>query len=198
MLMAPRILVLDNYDSFVYNLVQYIGQLGAEPVVFRNDEIDIAGVEELHPAGVVISPGPGEPAGAGLSKALIAHAAGKVPVLGVCLGHQCIGELYGGTIVRAATLMHGKTSFVDHDGSGIFSGVSSPVEATRYHSLVIDPATVPDELVVTATTPDGTIMGVRHIDVDVEGVQFHPESVLTGAGLHMVENFLTRTGLLSA
>ena len=190
--MPARILVVDNYDSFVYNLVQYLGELGAEPVVFRNDQIDVDAAARLDPAGVLISPGPGEPADAGVSNELIEYFAGRRPVLGVCLGHQCIGQVYGASIGRAPVLMHGKTSLIDHDGVGVFAGLPSPLEATRYHSLVIEPDTVPAVLEVTARCADGTIMGVRHRDVDVEGVQFHPESILTVAGHDLLANFLRR------
>jgi anthranilate synthase/aminodeoxychorismate synthase-like glutamine amidotransferase len=188
-----RILVVDNYDSFVYNLVQYLGELGAEPVVFRNDQIDVDAAARLDPAGVMISPGPGEPADAGESNALVEYFAGRRPVLGVCLGHQCIGQVYGASIGPAPVLMHGKTSLIDHDGVGVFAGLPSPLEATRYHSLVIEPDTVPAVLEVTARSEDGTIMGVRHRDLDVEGVQFHPESILTVAGHDLLANFLRRT-----
>ncbi len=190
--MPARILVIDNYDSFVYNLVQYLGELGAEPVVFRNDEIDVDSAARLDPAGVLISPGPGEPAGAGRSNELIEYFAGRRPVFGVCLGHQCIGQVFGATIGRASVLMHGKTSLIEHEGVGVFDGLPSPLEATRYHSLVIEPDSVPDVLEVTARTADGTIMGVRHRDVDVEGVQFHPESILTASGHDLLRNFLRR------
>ncbi len=190
--MPARILVVDNYDSFVYNLVQYLGELGAEPVVFRNDQIDVDAAARLDPAGVLISPGPGEPADAGVSNELIEFFAGRRPVLGVCLGHQCIGRVYGASIGRSPILMHGKTSLIDHDGVGVFAGLPSPLEATRYHSLVIEPDTVPAVLEVTARTSDGTIMGVRHRDLDVEGVQFHPESILTVAGHDLLDNFLRR------
>ena len=192
--MPARILVVDNYDSFVYNLVQYLGELGAEPVVFRNDQIDVAGAARLDPAGVLISPGPGEPTDAGVSNELIEYFAGRRPVLGVCLGHQCIGQVYGASIGRAPVLMHGKTSLIDHDGVGVFAGLPSPLEATRYHSLVIEPDTLPAVLEVTARSADGTIMGVRHRDLDVEGVQFHPESILTVAGHDLLDNFLRRAG----
>ncbi|RMH67831.1 MAG: aminodeoxychorismate/anthranilate synthase component II [Actinomyces sp.] len=189
---APRILVIDNYDSFVYILVQYLGELGAEPVVHRNDEIDLAGADELAPAGVLVSPGPGRPEDAGISNAAITHFAGRVPVLGVCLGHQCIGAVYGGEVVRAPEVMHGKTSVIHHSGQGVFAGLPDPLEATRYHSLVVAAGSVPDDLVVTATSDDGLVMGLRHRHHDVEGVQFHPESVLTTAGHELLANWLTR------
>lgn len=187
-----RILVIDNYDSFVYILVQYLGELGAEPVVVRNDQQSLDELVDIDPDGVLISPGPGRPEDAGLSSDVIRHFAGKKPVLGVCLGHQCIGQIYGGSVVSAPELMHGKTSLINHEGQGVFVDLPSPLEATRYHSLVVDPASLPAELEVTATTDDGTIMGLRHRSVDVEGVQFHPESVLTTNGKQLVTNFLHR------
>jgi anthranilate synthase component 2 len=187
---VARILVIDNYDSFVYNLVQYLGQLGAEPVVHRNDALDVAAALALEPEGVLVSPGPGRPEDAGISLDLIAAAAGAgVPVLGVCLGHQCIGQLYGGQVVRHA-VMHGKTSEVSHDGRGVFEGLPDPLVATRYHSLVVDAASVPAALEVSAWAEDGTIMGLRHRERPVEGVQFHPESILTDAGHHLLANWL--------
>ncbi len=190
---GPRILVIDNYDSFVYNLVQYLGELGADPVVHRSDAISLADADALNPDGILISPGPGTPDGSPGSIAMINHFAGRIPVFGVCLGMQCIGQIYGGTIVRAPQLMHGKTSLVDHKGRGVFAGIPSPLEATRYHSLVIEPTTSPDILEITATTRDDLIMGVRHRELDVEGVQFHPESILTTAGHALIQNFLDRT-----
>jgi len=190
------VLVIDNYDSFVFNLVQYLGELGAEPVVHRNDEVDLAGIEAIDPDAILISPGPGTPAAAGISCGVIREWAGRRPILGVCLGHQAIGEVFGGDVVRAGQVMHGKTSAIHHDGSGVFAGLPSPFEATRYHSLVVDPASVPDELEVTAWTEgEGgrrTIMGLRHRTHDVEGVQFHPESILTGTGHHILQTFLDR------
>jgi anthranilate synthase/aminodeoxychorismate synthase-like glutamine amidotransferase len=193
---AARVLVIDNYDSFVFNLVQYLGELGAEPVVHRNDEVDLAGVEAIDPDAILVSPGPGTPADAGISCDVIGEWAGRRPILGVCLGHQAIGEVFGGDVVRAEQVMHGKTSPIHHDGTGVFSGLPSPFEATRYHSLVVDPATVPRELAVTAWTEgaDGRriIMGLRHRTHDVEGVQFHPESILTGTGHRILRNFLDR------
>jgi para-aminobenzoate synthetase component 2 len=192
---VARILVLDSYDSFVYNLVQYLGELGADPVVHRNDALTVEAALALAPDGVLLSPGPGRPEAAGIICAAIpAFAAAGVPVLGVCLGHQAIGHVYGASIVRAPALMHGKTSPVDHDGVGVFAGLPSPLTATRYHSLVIDPATLPAELEVTARTADGVVMGVRHREHPVEGVQFHPESILTGHGHDMLANFLARAG----
>ena len=182
--------MIDNYDSFVYNLVQYLGELGAEPVVARNDALDVAGIEALEPDAILISPGPGRPEDAGVSCDAIRELGPRLPLFGVCLGHQAIGLVFGASIVRAPSLMHGKTSVVDHTGTGIFSGIDSPVQATRYHSLVIDPATVPADLDVTAHTADGVIMAVRHRVHPIHGVQFHPESILTHAGHAMVENFL--------
>jgi anthranilate synthase component II len=188
--MGPRVLVIDNYDSFVYNLVQELGELGADPVVFRNDAIDVPGVRNADPDAVLISPGPGRPESAGVSMAVVEAMAGEVPILGVCLGHQAIGQVYGGAVVAAPTLMHGKTSAVHHDGVGVFAGLPDPFVATRYHSLVVDPASVPDVLEVTARTADGVIMGVRHRTLPVEGVQFHPESFLTLEGPSLLGNFL--------
>ena len=190
----PRVLVIDSYDSFVYNLVQYLGELGAEPIVHRNDAIDVETAVALEPDAVLLSPGPGRPEDAGIICEVVpAFAERGVPVLGVCLGHQAIGQAYGGKVTRASELMHGKTSQIEHDGAGVFAGLPSPLTATRYHSLVIDPSTVPDCLDVTARTTDGMIMGLRHREHDVEGVQFHPESILTGAGHDLLRNFLART-----
>jgi anthranilate synthase component 2 len=192
---AARVLVIDNYDSFVYNLVQYLGELGAEPLVHRSDEMTLDEIVALDPDAVLVSPGPGRPEDAGLSNAVIGHFAGRRPVLGVCLGHQCIGQVYGGEVVRAAEIMHGKTSLVHHTGSGVFAGLPNPFEATRYHSLVVDRGTVPDVLEVTAWTDDGTVMGLRHREHAVEGVQFHPESILTAGGHDLLRTFLaTATG----
>ncbi len=188
-----RVLVIDNYDSFVYNLVQYIGQLGAEPLVYRNDAIDVPAARALRPDGVLVSPGPGRPDAAGASTALIAEFAGVVPVLGVCLGHQCIGEVFGGQVVRAA-VMHGKTSVITHDGREVFAGLPDPLVATRYHSLVVDAGSVPPELEITAWSEDGNVMGLRHRTVAVEGLQFHPESVLTDGGHRLLANWLTLCG----
>ena len=187
------LLIIDNYDSFTYNLVQYFGELGAEPVVKRNDEITIAEIEALRPEAVVISPGPCTPKEAGISNEVIAQIGPKLPVLGVCLGHQCIGYVHGGAVVRAGRLMHGKTSPILHDNSGVFAGLPSPFEATRYHSLIIDPPTVPDVLIVNAHTAEGEIMGVRHRDYPIHGVQFHPESILTRHGKDLLKNFLAIT-----
>jgi anthranilate synthase/aminodeoxychorismate synthase-like glutamine amidotransferase len=189
----PRVLVVDSYDSFVYNLVQYLGELGAEPVVVRNDAVDVAGALALEPDAVLLSPGPGRPEDAGiLCDAIPAFAERGTPVLGVCLGHQAIGHVFGADVVRAPHLMHGKTSPIEHEGLGVFAGLPSPLTATRYHSLVLDPATIPDCLEVTARTADGVVMGVRHRALDVEGVQFHPESILTAAGHDLLRTFLQR------
>jgi anthranilate synthase/aminodeoxychorismate synthase-like glutamine amidotransferase len=190
---VARLLVVDNYDSFVYNLVQYLGQLGAEPVVYRNDAIDVAAARALAPDGVLVSPGPGRPESAGASNALIQTFAGVVPVLGVCLGHQCIGEVWGGRVVRGH-VMHGKTSSIRHDGRGVFAGLPDPLVATRYHSLVVEPDSVPPELEVSARAEDGTVMGLRHRSLAVEGVQFHPESILTEAGHRLLANWLAVCG----
>ena len=190
--MNPRILVVDNYDSFVYILVQYLGELGAEPIVVRNDAATIDELWDLAPDAVLISPGPGTPSSAGLSNSVIARFAGHRPVFGVCLGHQCIGELYGGDVIRAPELMHGKTSVIDHEGVGVFRGLPQPLEATRYHSLIVDRETLPDVLEITATTRTGLIMGLRHRELDVEGVQFHPESILTVGGMDLLANFCER------
>jgi len=191
------ILVIDNYDSFTYNLVQYLGELGAElPVaanvqVYRNDKISLEEVKQLQPTGVVISPGPGRPDDAGISLELIRRLGPTLPILGVCLGHQSIGQVFGGNIVRAPELMHGKTSLVHHTGVGVFRGLENPFTATRYHSLVIERQTCPDDLEVTAWVEDGTIMGVRHRNYrHIEGVQFHPESILTSSGKQILRNFL--------
>ncbi len=189
------ILVIDNYDSFTYNLVQYIGELGHEVVVHRNNEISLDEIAAIHPDRIVISPGPCTPHEAGISIDLIRHFAGKVPILGVCLGHQAIGEAFGGKVVRAANLMHGKTSSVEHDGKTIFRKIPTPMTATRYHSLVVEEKSLPKELEISATCRDrdGTrvIMGLRHRKLPVEGVQFHPESVLTDQGKQLVQNFLS-------
>ncbi len=191
--MGPRILVIDNFDSFVYNLVQELGELGAEPAVFRNDRIDVAAIRAEGPDGLLISPGPGRPEEAGVSLAAVRELAGELPILGVCLGHQCIAQAFGGRIVAAERLMHGKTSEIHHDGRGLYEGLPDPFTATRYHSLVVAPDSVPDELEVTATADGGSVvMGLRHRTWAVEGVQFHPESILTPAGPHLLEHFLTR------
>ena len=186
------LLIIDNYDSFTYNLVQYFGELGAEPVVKRNDEISLAEIEALRPEAIVISPGPCTPKEAGISNEVIAQIGPHLPVLGVCLGHQCIGHVYGGAVVRAGRLMHGKTSPILHDGSGVFAGLPSPLTATRYHSLCLDPATIPATLRVTARSEDGVVQGVVHRHRPVHGVQFHPESVLSQSGEQIVENFLSQ------
>ncbi len=189
--MGARVLLIDNYDSFTYNLVQELGELGAEPVVHRNDAVDVAGIREIAPDAIVISPGPGRPEDAGISLEVIAELAGEVPILGVCLGHQCVGQAYGGKVVAAPTLMHGKTSEVFHSGTGVFAGLDNPIGATRYHSLVVDRESLPEILEVTAETADGVVMGLRHRDLPVEGVQFHPESILTPSGPRLLENFLS-------
>jgi anthranilate synthase component 2 len=184
------IAVIDNYDSFTYNLVQYLGTLGAEVEVFRNDAITVEALAARAPEGLVVSPGPGEPRDAGISEAAIKALAGQVPVLGVCLGHQALGEAYGGHVVRAGRLMHGKTSPILHRGRGLFAGLDNPFEATRYHSLIVERETLPESLELMAWTPDGEIMGLKHRDHETWGVQFHPESVLTISGLKLIENFL--------
>jgi anthranilate synthase/aminodeoxychorismate synthase-like glutamine amidotransferase len=187
---GQRVLVIDSYDSFVYNLVQYLGELGAEPIVVRNDQLTVTEALALEPDAVLLSPGPGRPEDAGIVCAAVpAFAERGTPVLGVCLGHQAIGHVYGGAIVRAPSLMHGKTSPIEHSGAGVFKDLPSPLTATRYHSLVIDPESMPDCLEVTATSGD-IVMGVRHRDLPIEGVQFHPESILTGAGHDLLRNFL--------
>ena len=188
-----RVLVIDSYDSFVYNLVQYLGELGADPLVHRNDQISVDEAVALEPDAVLLSPGPGRPEVSGIiCDAVSAFASVGTPVLGVCLGHQAVGHVYGAQVVRAPELMHGKTSPIDHDGTGVFAGLPSPLTATRYHSLVLDPTSIPDDLEVTARSADGIVMGVRHRDHDVEGVQFHPESILTGCGHDLLRNFLAR------
>jgi len=198
-----RVVVIDNYDSFVYNLVQYLGELGAEPEVYRPEEISLEGIEELRPDALVISPGPGRPEDAKLSNAAIERFAGArdeppaegratFPILGVCLGHQCIGQVYGANVVRAPAVVHGKTSLIHHRGQGVLAGLTDPFEATRYHSLLIDRDSVPDALEVTADTDDGLVMAVRHRRLAVEGVQFHPESILTADGRALLANFLAQ------
>ncbi len=184
-----RVLVIDNYDSFTYNLVQYLGELGADPIVYRNDVLDPDEAMALGAARLVISPGPGRPGSAGNSMDYVRRMAGEVPVLGVCLGHQVIAEVYGGTVDRAPEPRHGKTSAITHDGVGVFAGLSNPFEATRYHSLAV--TSVPDALVVTARSEDGVVQGVRHRELPIEGVQFHPESVMTGEGKRLLANFLS-------
>ncbi len=190
------LLMIDNYDSFTYNLVQYFGELGQEVRVVRNDAIDVAGIEKLAPERIVISPGPGTPDDAGVSLEIFAKLAGRIPILGVCLGHQALGQAFGGKIVRAERIMHGKTSPVRHNGVGVFAGLPDPFEATRYHSLVVERDALPDDLEVTAWTEDANggveaIMGLRHKSLRVEGVQFHPESILTQHGHALLKNFLT-------
>ncbi|WP_287130382.1 aminodeoxychorismate/anthranilate synthase component II [Candidatus Cyanaurora vandensis] len=192
-------LVIDNYDSFTYNLVQYLGELGVALSVVRNDRITPAQVRALAPQGLVISPGPGHPAQAGVCLELVQTLGPELPILGVCLGHQCLGAVYGGRVVRAETLMHGKTSPIHHQGQGVFRGLPGPFTATRYHSLVIERATCPQVLAVTAWTADGTIMGVQHRDFPwVQGVQFHPESILTESGRQLLQNFVDQCGDLHA
>jgi len=192
------ILVIDNYDSFTYNLVQYLGELGAEPRVVRNDAVDVAAVAALRPERIVVSPGPGTPDQAGVSLDVIRQLGQDVPILGVCLGHQAIGQAFGGIVARAKTQMHGKTSEIRHDGRGVFAGLSNPFTATRYHSLVILPDSVPGDLEVTAWAEDGEIMGVRHRRLPIEGVQFHPESILTLEGKRLLGNFLGGTAVARA
>ncbi len=187
-----RVLVLDNYDSFTYNLVQYVGALGAATEVYKSDGIDVAGVRDRAPDGILISPGPGTPDDAGVSLELVRVLGGAIPIFGVCLGHQAIGQAFGSRVVRAGRLMHGKTSPIVHDGQGLFEGLPSPFEATRYHSLLVERATLPDCLVVSAWTAEGEIMGLRHKTLDVQGVQFHPESVLTPEGKRLVGNWVRR------
>ena len=189
---GARILVIDNYDSFVYNLVQYLGELGADPIVHRCDALTIDDVDAIDPDGVLISPGPGRPTDAGISNEIIRTFGGRAPVLGVCLGHQCIGEVFGGEVVRAPQVMHGKTSQIRHRDVGVFAGLPNPLEATRYHSLVVDRDSVPDVLEITAETDDGLVMGLRHREHDIEGVQFHPESILTVGGHDLLRTFLGR------
>jgi len=190
---ARRVLVIDSYDSFVYNLVQYLGELGADPVVVRNDQLSVDEAVALEPDAVLLSPGPGRPETSGIiCEAIGAFAALATPVFGVCLGHQAIGHVYGADVVGAPELMHGKTSPILHDGAGVFAGLPSPLTATRYHSLTLDPDSIPDDLVVTARSADGVVMGVRHRTLEVEGVQFHPESILTGHGHDLLRAFLSR------
>jgi len=194
---AARVLVIDNYDSFVYNLVQYLGELGAEPLVHRHDALDLAGVAALAPDAVLISPGPGRPEDAGISNDVLRHLAGTVPILGVCLGHQCIGQVFGGQVVRAPALFHGKASEVHHDGAGLMAVMPPTFPAGRYHSLVVEREGLPEVLEVTAWTDGGVVMGLRHRDLDIEGVQFHPESILTRAGRRLLAAWLARAGHLA-
>ncbi|MFA4911566.1 MAG: aminodeoxychorismate/anthranilate synthase component II [Desulfobacteria bacterium] len=184
------LLMIDNYDSFTYNLVQYLAELGEEVRVFRNDKISLEDIDSLKPQGLTISPGPGRPREAGISLAAIRHFAGKIPILGVCLGHQSIGEAFGGRIIQAKNIMHGKTSLIHHDNEGVYKDLPNPFEATRYHSLVIEKATLPACLKVSAESEDGEIMGVRHNEYHIEGIQFHPESILTRVGKDLLKNFL--------
>jgi para-aminobenzoate synthetase component II len=188
--LLARLLMIDNYDSFTYNLVQYLGELGGDVTVRRNDAIDLAGVRALKPDAIVISPGPCTPAEAGISVALLREMADEIPMLGVCLGHQCIGEAFGGKVVRAGRLMHGKTSPVMHDGKSIFAGLENPFEAMRYHSLLVEQKTIPECLEVSARTAEGEVMGLRHRRYPIEGVQFHPESIGTPEGKNLLRNFL--------
>lgn len=194
-----NVLMIDNYDSFTYNLVQYLGELGAEVTTLRNDELRIADIQHLNPAGIVLSPGPCTPNEAGISLDVVRQFAGQVPILGVCLGHQAIGQVYGGDVIRAGHLMHGKTSQVHHNGGGVFAGLPSPYTATRYHSLVVAKDSIPECLEVTSWTEDAQgnreeVMGFRHRELDIEGVQFHPESILTEHGHALLKNFLDRLG----
>ncbi len=191
------IAIIDNYDSFTYNLVQYVGQLGGEPKVFRNDAVTAAELEAMKPRGLLISPGPKTPKEAGVSNEAILALSGKVPILGVCLGHQCLAHALGGEVVRAGRIMHGKTSPIIHQGRGLFAGLSNPFPATRYHSLIVKKETLPEELELVAWTPEGEIMGLKHRKHETWGVQFHPESILTEEGLALVANFLTLCGVKS-
>jgi anthranilate synthase/aminodeoxychorismate synthase-like glutamine amidotransferase len=185
-----KLLVIDNYDSFTYNLVQYFGELGVEVVVRRNDELPVDDVQDLGADRICISPGPGRPENAGVSESVIRQYAGKIPILGVCLGHQCIAQVFGGAVVRAPKLMHGKTSLVRHANRGVFQNLQQPLEATRYHSLIVRREGLPDELEITAQTNEGEIMGLQHKTLNIHGVQFHPESILTADGKKLLENFL--------
>jgi anthranilate synthase/aminodeoxychorismate synthase-like glutamine amidotransferase len=188
---APRVLVIDNYDSFVYILVQYLGELGADLVVHRHDDVDLAALVAEKPDAVLVSPGPGRPEDSGVSNAAIREfGENGVPVLGVCLGHQCIGQVYGGNVIRAPKVMHGKTSEISHDDRGVFAGAPNPLTATRYHSLIVERDSMPDVLEVSAESEDGLVMGLRHRELPIEGVQFHPESILTHSGKTLVQNFL--------
>jgi anthranilate synthase/aminodeoxychorismate synthase-like glutamine amidotransferase len=184
------LLLIDNYDSFTYNLYQYLGELGATVEVVRNDAVTLEDIEEMKPERIIISPGPGDPDDAGISKDVIRRFAGRMPIFGVCLGHQCIGEVFGGVVAGAGEILHGKVSRITHDGKGVFAGLSSPIEATRYHSLAIVPDTVPEVLEISARSEGGIIMGVRHRTLPIEGVQFHPESILTPDGHAILRNFL--------
>ena len=190
--MTSRVLIIDNYDSFVYILAQYLGELGHNPIVLRNDKLTTDGVSDLDPDTILISPGPGTPDDSGISMELIEEFKEKIPIFGVCLGLQCKGEFFGGNEIRAPAVMHGKTSLIKHDGKGVFKSLPNPFEATRYHSLIVDRDTLPNDLEVTAETNDGLIMGLRHKIFPVEGVQFHPESILTNVGYSLLENFFSR------
>ena len=192
--MTARLLLVDNYDSFTWNLVQYLGELGADVTVHRNDEIDLAGIRAHRPDGLVLSPGPCTPDEAGVTLAAIRELSGTMPILGVCLGHQAIGQAFGGKVIRNARIVHGKASPVHHRGEGLYAGLSEPFQAGRYHSLVVERATVPDALEITSWTDEGEIMGLRHRTLEVEGVQFHPESILTGEGKKLLANWLARLG----
>ena len=190
----PNIIVIDNYDSFVYILVQYLGELGARPTVHRHDVVTVEQIRRFNPAGILISPGPGHPKDAGVSNDVLTDLSGEIPIFGVCLGLQCIAETFGGRVMRAPTVMHGKVSMINHDGSGVFQGLPNPLKATRYHSLIAERSSVPSSLKVTATTDDELVMGLRHRELPVEGVQFHPESVLTDKGHVMLQNFINICG----
>ncbi|HCP23026.1 MAG: aminodeoxychorismate/anthranilate synthase component II [SAR202 cluster bacterium] len=192
------ILMIDNYDSFTYNLYQYLSELGAEVEVVRNDKISLEEITAMTPEGIIISPGPSTPLEAGISNDVIRHFGPNTPTLGVCLGHQCVGYVYGAKVDRAGETMHGKTSMVNHNGAGVLAGMPNPFQAIRYHSLVVYPETVPDELEVTATTDNGLIMGLRHKEHPVEGVQFHPESIMTPEGKHLLQNFIDRVSAAAA
>lgn len=191
--MSNRVLVIDNYDSFVYILVQYLGEIGLEPIVFRNDKVSLQDVSNLDAKAILISPGPGTPLDSGISMELIREYKELKPIFGVCLGLQCIGEFFGGNVVRAPAVMHGKTSAISHTGKGVFTGISNPLEATRYHSLIVERESLPDSLEITAETDDGTIMGLKHKQYRIEGVQFHPESILTKEGHSILRNFFTES-----
>jgi para-aminobenzoate synthetase component 2 len=184
------ILLIDNYDSFVYNLAQFLGELGAEIVVRRNDKISIKGIQKLNPTSIIISPGPGTPKDSGISPEVIQHFKGKTPIMGVCLGHQTIGEVFGGKVSRAENILHGKTSKIYHDSKTIFKNIENPFTATRYHSLIVESESLPDCFTLSAWTEDNTVMGIRHKKYNIEGVQFHPESVLTGVGMEILKNFI--------
>lgn len=184
------ILLIDNYDSFVYNLAQFLGELGAEIKVKRNDKTSIKEIERLNPTSIIISPGPGTPKDSGISPEVILHFKGKIPIMGVCLGHQTIGEVFGGKVIRANNILHGKTSKIHHDGKTIFKNIENPFTATRYHSLIVEKKSLPDCFILSAWTEDNTIMGIRHKKYNIEGVQFHPESVLTEAGMEILKNFI--------